>query len=345
MTADFQLVRRIQSGWWEDVLLVRVDGDLRIRKLLHRLDAPWAREVFIQEWRYLRALPDTLRPPFVRVLASCDELLADPIPPNRPLWFDMEYLEGFSDVRALLSEGQVGPTDAERIQDLLTDALVRRLYRLPGEPFRADRLIWPVFEQVGDFATHDADLSRYARCENLLINGRPYPNLRKTSPRARTDDRVRQQLDGAPSVRLHGDLFYENVLYRRDPPAIALVDPVSVAGVASGPVVFDRVKFHSWITGELYVLRHGRFEIRHDASDTACRVEYNWASGDPVLRELRRVDLSSHVLAAMDLLAGPSEQAQAVLAAYFHLAMVPNTSMPQRLLRYARATEILARWA
>jgi hypothetical protein len=60
------------------------------------------------------------------------------------------------------------------------------------------------------------------------------------------------------------------------------------------------------------------------------------------MRGLRTLDLSNRVLAAMDELTGPSESAQAILAAYFNLAMVPNTSMPQRLLRYARATEIMA---
>jgi hypothetical protein len=345
MTADVEVVRRLQTGWWENVTLVGRSGLLRVRKELHRLDAPWARDVFIKEWQYLCKLPEGLRPPFVRVIAQCDELLMNPPPPDRPLWFDMEYLDGYTDVRALLAEGRVSSKDAECIQGLLIDALLNCLYHLPGEPFEVDRIIWPVFEQVMDFAERDAELAPYARSPRWVINGRARPNLKQTVPVARADRRARQQFESSPSVRLHGDLFYENVLYRPDPPAIGLIDPVSVAGVAAGPVVFDRVKFDTWVSGELYALRHGRFEVRAGPGRSPPRVDYVWSADDPVLKELRKVDLASRVLAAMDERTGPSESAQAILAAYFNLAMVPNTAMPQRLLRYARATEIMARWA
>lgn len=354
MTADVEVVRPLQRGWWENVLLVRVDGRLRARKELHRLDAPWARDVLIKEWRYLRELPASMRPPFVSVVDQCDELTADPPPADRRLWFDMEYIEGFTDVRALLAEGRVSVSDAARIQDLLIAALVDGLYRLPGEPFDPDRIVWPVIEQVVEFAVDDADLAPYAGVDEVTINGTVRPNLRQTLSAARADGLIREQFRAAPSVRLHGDLFYENVLYRPDPPAIRLIDPVSVAGVASGPVMFDRVKFASWLSGELYALRHCEFELDHDcchcgglsgAVGRVARIDYAWSSDDPVLGHLRHVDLGSRVLAAMNELCGPCEEAQAVLDAYFNLAMVPNTPMPQKLLRYARAVESLARWA
>ncbi len=351
MTPDAAVMRTLQTGWWEDVLLVDVDGAPRVRKRLHRLDAPWAREVFIQEWRYLRGLPASLRPPFVQVLAECDELLANPPPSDRPLWFDMEHLDGFTDVRALLAEGGLdishGCCTGETIclQELLIAALLDGLYRLPGAPFEADRIIWPVIEQVLALALTDAELGAYARADSLDINGEVHANLRRTVPTARADDRVRAQLESVPSVRLHGDLFYENVLYRADPPAIRLIDPVSVAGVEAGPVVFDRVKFASWLGGELYALRHGAFELSGEPGGTPPRVQYVWDENDPVLSALQEVDLGSGVLAAMDELTGPSDEAQAVLEAYFNLAMVANTPMPQKLLRYARAVERLAAWA
>jgi len=344
MIADVEVVRPLQTGWWENVLLIRTDGQLRVRKELHRLDAPWARDVFIKEWRTLRGLPESMRPPFVRVLAECGELHADPPPPDRTLWFDMEYLDGFTDVRALLRQGPVGLSDAARIQELLVAALIDGLYRLSGEPFKADRIIWPVVEDVLEFARRDEDLAPYTRADEVAVNGAILPNLPATLPAARADGRVREQLDATPSVKLHGDLFYENVLYRADPPGIRLVDPVSVAGVADGPVVFDRVKFDSWLCGELYAVRHRAYDLRADPDSRPPRVEYGWATDDPVLAHLRDVDLGSRVLGAMDELTGPNDEAQAVLHAYFNLAMVPNTPMPQKLLRYARATERLARW-
>jgi len=339
-----ELVRRFQAGWWEDVWLIRVNGQLRVRKELHRPDAPWAREAFVKEWDYLRGLPEELHPPFVRVVGQCDDLLSDRPPSDRALWFDMEYLAGYTNVPTLLGEGRIGPADAERIQDLLIDALMNRLYRIPGDPFEPDRILWKVMQEVVDFATADADLAPYANAACWVINGVGCPRLRETIPAARYDERVRQPLENSPAVRLHGDLFYENVMYRPDPPSIGLIDPVSVAGVATGPVVFDRAKFHSWTTGELYALRHNRFELRADPAGSSPRVEYAWVRTDPVVRALREIDLSGRLLAAMDERIGPSDAAQAVLGAYFHLVMVPNTPMPQKLLRYARATEILARW-
>jgi len=345
MIADAQVIRPLQTGFWENVLLVKVDGRTRVRKELHRLDTPWARDVFIREWRYLRELPESLQPPFVSVIAQCEGLLADPPPADQPLWFDMEYLEGFTDVRALLAEGDVGPSEAMRIQELLVTALIDGLYRLDGEPFEAGRIVWPVIEQVLAFAANDDDLAPYARADALMVNGKVLPNLPRTLPAVRVDEALRQQLDAAPSVVLHGDLFYENVLYRPDSPAIRLVDPVSVAGVAAGPVVFDRTKFASWLSGGLYALRHGAFELRSDPAGRHPRVDYAWAKDDPVLSHLHRVDLGGRVLAAMDELTGPTERAQTVLDVYFNLAMVPNTPMPQKLLRYARAVERQAQWA
>lgn len=345
MSPSFKTIRTLQAGWWENVLLVEVDGRPRVRKELHRLDAPWARDVFVKEWRYLTGLPESLRPPFVSVVDQCDELTDNAPPTDRPLWFDMEYLDGFTDVRSMLAADDLEQNDADSIQELLATALLDGIYRLPGEPFDAEMIVWPVIEQVLTFALNDDHLSPFARPNALIVNGNVRPNLETTLRAARTDPRVSEQLTSAPSVRLHGDLFYENVLYRPDPPAIRLIDPVSVAGVDSGPVVFDRVKFASWVSGELYALRHGAFELTTDRNGHPPGVEYAWKRGDPVIDNLQRLDVGAGVLSAMDKLTGPSEQAQAVLEAYFNLAMVPNTPMPQRLLRYARAVEHLAQWA
>ncbi len=344
MSHDAEIVETIQRGWWEDVLRVTVDGRRRVRKHLHRLDAPWARDVFIKEWRFLRALPPDLVPPFVRVIDQCELLLRDPVPAGEELWFDMEPLDGFADVRHLLRRGQLTQDDADRIQDLLVEALVDGLYRLPGEPFDSDRIVWSVMDQVLDFARDDAELGPFARAEAVEINGRTLANLSRTLLPARQDARVRAALDDAPSVTLHGDLFHENILYRREPAAIRIVDPVSVAGVSSGPVVFDRAKFASWLSGELYALRHGAFELEAHADRAVPVVRYAWAKDDPVLRGLSELDLGSRVLGAMDALAGPGEGPRAVLDAYFALAMAANTSMPQKLLRYVRAVERLAIW-
>lgn len=344
MTHDAHVTETLQRGWWEDVLLVVVNGEHRVRKHLHRLDAPWARDVFIKEWRFLRALPSDLVPPFVRILDQSDLLLQDPIPPGEELWFDMEHLDAFTDVRHLLRTGGLTQDDADRIQARLIEALVEGLYRLPGRPFDSDAIIWTVMQQVLDFAHADADLAPFAQADTLVINGQTLPNLSRTLPAARADDRVRASLDDAPSVMLHGDLFYENILYRREPAAIRIVDPVSVAGVSFGPVVFDRVKFASWLDGELYALRHGAFELDADADGPVPVVRYAWSKHDPVLRGLSDLDLGSRVLAAMDALTGPTNAAHAVLDAYFALAMAANTPMPQRLLRYVRAVERLAMW-
>ncbi len=345
MAADVDVLREIQTGWWEDVLLVRVDGEPRVRKVLHRLDAPWAREVFVKEWRYLRGLPDAVSPWFVRVLDECEALRATPIRTDRRLWFDMEPLEGFTDVRTLLAEGRFSALEAEQVDRLLVDALVHGLYRLPGEPFEPEQIVWPVMQQVLRIAMDDPDLARFARAERIVVNGRSLANLQHVLPMVWGDARPTAQLRDAESVRLHGDLFYENVMFRPDPPAVRLVDPVSVAGVEAGPIVFDRVKFASWTGGELYALRHGAFGLTGDAEGATPSVDYAWSREDPVIANLDRIRPGGTLLEAMDTLTGPCEEARAVLDAYFALAMAANTPMPQKLLRYARSVERLAAWA
>src|SRR5690606_27634077 len=70
----------------------------------------------------------------------------------------------------------------------------------------------------------------------------------------------------APSVRLHGDFFLENILWchapvKDDQPRLVLIDPVSVAGVFVGPPVFDLVKYESYARGELLALRSAWVEV------------------------------------------------------------------------------------
>ena len=105
-------------------------------------------------------------------------------------------------------------------------------------------------------------------------------------------------------MRLHGDLFLENMLWRPaddaagNSPQLVLIDPVSVAGVMGGPPLFDLVKYESYATGELPALRSEWVEVAgFDGSDDY-RYRVRWDSAE--LAPFRRLDWHTRFRRAFD---------------------------------------------
>ena len=117
---------------------------------------------------------------------------------------------------------------------------------------------WPllsVVEHALGALEADPALGRLVRAEAIRLNGASQAGPRTAFGRAVADGALVAALDAEPQVRLHGDLFLENMLWRTaeaaagNSPRLVLIDPVSVAGVMGGPPLFDLVKYESYATG------------------------------------------------------------------------------------------------
>ena len=132
----------------------------------------------------------------------------------------------------------------------------------------------------------EPELARLIRAESIRLNGGPQAGPRMAFARALTDGAIIAALDAEPQVRLHGDLFLENILWRRGrgaasiSPPLVLIDPVSVAGVVSGPPLFDLVKYESYATGELPALRSEWVDVGGFDGGDDYRYRVRWHSAE-----------------------------------------------------------------
>jgi hypothetical protein len=151
-------------------------------------------------------------------------------------------------------------------------------------------------------------------------------------------------LDSVPSVRLHGDFFLENILWRHLPamgeqPRLVLIDPVSVAGVFAGPAVFDLVKYESYAKGELLALRSEWLDVAGFEAPRMGKYHYRISWEEPGLERFRSRDWHSRFRQAFELTHGPIDgRTYRLIDGYFSVAMAVNTTGKQRWARLLKAT-------
>ena len=163
-------------------------------------------------------------------------------------------------------------------------------------------------------------------------------------------DRLLQVIKNQPQVRLHGDLFLENILLpkfsslKQWPTQLVLIDPVSVAGISAGHPLFDLAKYESYSTGELPAMRRGHvqvtgieghnekqldFTIDWQHLDMKAYTDINWH------RSFRQSYINHY---------GPVDEAiYALLEAYFAAAMVVCTEGVEQQARALKALFSLER--
>lgn len=187
-------------------------------------------------------------------------------------------------------------------------------------------------------------LGRLVRAEAIRLNGASQAGPRTAFARAVADGALVAALDAEPQVRLHGDLFLENMLWRTaeaaagNSPRLVLIDPVSVAGVMGGPPLFNLVKYESYATGELPALRSEWVEVAgFDGSDDY-RYRVRWDSAE--LAPFRRLDWHTRFRRAFEARYGPVDRrAYHLIDGYFSVAMAVNTGGTQRRARLLKATQ------
>ena len=339
-------VRTLKDGYWDRTEVVQLDdGSLRVRKS-SRGDAPpgpWGVAALRKEIAYLSTLPPRARAVFPPLLAAWDDPSANPARVGYEVPFYVDHL----DAGALARKRALAQPEIDQFQDVLAEALLERVHAsAPAgtEPLSV-HLISVVNHALGALEAYP-DLARLVRAESIRLNGEPQAGPRAAFARASADSAVLAALDAAPQVRLHGDLFLENVLWRRPDmapsppvaPQLLLIDPVSVAGVTSGPPLFDLVKYESYATGELAALRSDWVDVGGFDGGDDYTYGVRWQSAE--LAAFRSLDWHTRFRRAFNARYGPVDgKAYRLIDGYFSVAMAVNTGGTQRRARLLKATQ------
>lgn len=343
--SDSRVVRTLHDGFWDLTQVIELaDGSRRVRKRSKGATAerPWGTESLRREIGYLCAATPEAAEVLPRLLVwwdYTDELGVTDV------GYEMPFYADHRDAGTLARSGELDQEEIDVFQAELADAVFARLHGTSGndaEPL--SQHMTRVVRQTFDGLSGDPAFVALIESEQIELNGRS-----ALGPRAAFEANVRDTsllawMDRSPSVRLHGDLHLENILWRPlaldgDEPRLILIDVVSVAGVTFGPPLWDLVKYESYATGELMALRAEQIEvagmgegtgryhcrIRHENRALAPFADRNWHS------LLRQSFVSQH--------GRVDERAYRFIHGYFNAAMALNTTGPQRQGRLLRATE------
>jgi hypothetical protein len=263
----------------------------------------------------------------------------------------MPFYSDHVDAGALARTAALPQSEVDLFQATLADVVLEGVHTpLPSgklsEAFRTAALR-PLSAHVASvvedaLASLEADplLASLIRAESIRLNGAANAGTRAAFARAAGDDALVIALDREPQRRLHGDLFLENILWRRAEgatPRLVLIDPVSVAGVFHGPPLFDLVKYESYATGELPALRSEWVDVGGFDGGGDYRYGVRWQSAE--LAPFRQLDWHSGFRRAFEAKYGAVDRrAYRLIDGYFSLAMAVNTGGTQRRARLLKAT-------
>lgn len=343
-----RVIRTLKDGYWDRTEVIELpNGEQRVRKQTKgAASGPWGVSSLRREIRYLTTLPDRARAVFPPVRAAWDNESTG-VP---DVGYEMPFYENHSDTGLLARHEALTQGEIDDFQDALAEAVLERLH----EPAALEQsLAAHVTSVVGEaWATleKDAGLAALINAPIINLNGTLLHGPRAAFERIRYETDVLTLLDAGPAVRLHGDLFLENILWQpaatltdRRRPRLILIDPVSVAGIMCGPPVFDLVKYVSYATGHLPALRSEKVDVAcadtsgGGASIPNCCYRVRWE--DPAVRPFCERDWHTRFQRAFTAHHGSVNlRLYHLIDGYFHAAMTVNTTGLQRLARLLRAT-------
>jgi hypothetical protein len=317
-----ELVKVLQDGFWESTSVVRdAQGCLFVRKqsTAAGADSPWGHQALREEIRFLGSVPDAAKIYYPPLVDHWDD------PVNGKVGYCIPYYADYENVSIAVRNESLSQSEADEIQRHLSTAIIEATH-VPAPPCG---IVQHIRETIEDAILRLRKLPDFASCidtREIEINGSVMPGLGRAYALAR-DSAAMKMLDSLPTVRLHGDLILENILWSATgTPPLRLIDPVSVAGIASGPAAFDLVKYASYASGELYALRSGAIQTR-PASEGSNAFIYH----PPELPAFTRIDLLSGFARAFEQRHGPPNPAvDRLLDGYFSLVMAVNTSGQQQ---------------
>jgi len=325
------IVRTLKNGYWDRTTVVRTsEGTLRVRKESRGSEAPgpWAHEALRNEISYLESLPEAAARFFPTLLSSWDE---------QTIGYEIPYYQGRPDLARLVLKGTLGPDDAREIQCQLVEAVLAGLHsaeQMDGAPFCAH--LKEVLTESIEALAAEHHFHEIVEAESLILNGRTLPGLR-TAHRNLRRSGILNHLAQQTSVRLHGDLILENMLWS----PLLLIDPVSVAGLMMGHPLFDLVKHESYARGELYAIREELVTACRLSDGSYC-LKIPWDAD--ALRPFERIDLTTQFRKEYISLHGEiNPRHYQLIDAYFSLVMARNTSGIHQFARVLKGCQCLAR--
>lgn len=338
------VLRTLKDGYWDRTEVIgSPTGDLRVRKRTKGAAfGPWGVESLRREIRYLGSLPKRAASVFPPVLAAWDEEGRADL----DVGYEMPFYADHLDTGELARRGTLAQDEINAFQDALADAVLDRLHEPLAVGESLARHVSSVVEQAWCALETDPALAALIQAPSIELNSEPVLGPRTAFERIRNETDVIATLDAGPWVRLHGDLFLENILWRPaaavptgTEPRLILIDPVSVAGVMCGPPVFDLVKYVSYATGELLALRSEWVEVdEHEvAGGHGYTFRIRW--DDAALQPFRMRDWHSRFCRAFEARHGPvNRRLYELIDGYFSAAMAVNTRGTQRRARLLKAT-------
>ncbi|HTO02066.1 MAG TPA: phosphotransferase [Opitutus sp.] len=341
--SDGSIVRTLKDGYWDRTEIVAMpDGSQRVRKRSKGAKAPgpWSVRSLRREIVYLTGLSSEARSVFPEVLHAWDVETGD-VP---DVGYEMPFFSEHQDAGIHARAATIGQSEIDLFQDHLADAMIGRLHvaEKPEEPL-SEHVVAAVVQALADLR-RDPVLAPLVEAERIELNG-----VTCWGPAA-AFDRIQQTtdafgaLDAAPSVRLHGDFFLENILWRHAPaeghqPRLVLIDPVSVAGVSSGPPVFDLVKYESYAKGELLALRSAWVDVAGFEPRPTGKYGYRILWNEPGLKTFRSRNWHARFRSAYEKKFGAVDMRMyRLIDGYFSAAMAVNTAGAQRRGRLLKAT-------
>ena len=343
-SAGSRVMSTLKDGYWDRTEMIRLpDGSRRVRKQTKSAaGGPWGVRSLRREIRYLTTLPQWVRAVFPPVLAAWDDDSSGP--PD--VGYEMPFYSDHTDAGELARHGALTQDGIDQFQDVLAEAVFERVHEpvAAGESLAAHVKL--VVEEAWAALETDPAAGALIAAESIELNGERPCGPRAAFARILRDTDSLTSLDAAPVVRLHGDLFLENILWRptaaepiTDGPRLILIDPVSVAGVMCGPPLFDLVKYLSYATGELLALRSGRIQIEEYGAAAARAYRYRIRWEDTALQPFRSLDWHTRFQRAFEARHGSVDRRlYELIDGYFSIAMALNTGGAQRLARLLKAT-------
>ena len=256
------VLRVVHEGYWDRLDLIRFgDGTLRMRKASKgdTCAGPWGLGTLRREITYLNAVRGVVAGHFPELICYWD---------NSPdVGYDMSYIPSAVDAGKLASSCRLDQGQADVLQERLAEIVFDLVHEpvSPQQPLSVH--VRGVMDNIfGQFARY-SEFSELIDTPSVRVNNKPLAGARSAMKQFLEATGALARLDQPPQVRLHGDLFLQNVLVAESgaedawPSGLKLIDPVSVAGVFEGHPLFDLVKYESYATGELLALRAGRVEI------------------------------------------------------------------------------------
>jgi len=339
-SVDTVVVRTLRDGYWDRTELIRLeDGSLRVRKTSKGTAAPgpWGVSTLRREIEYLKALQGKTADLFPALLAAWDD--------GALLGYEMACVEDSIDVAALAQSAAMTQQQADMFQDSLGQAMFKHLHQpLAPHESLASHVQQTITEVLAQLRLHDK-FATLIDADTVRINDTRLAGLQSALRRLLREPAALETLDAAPCVRLHGDLFLENVLVRQQDDATAmptrfkLIDPVSVAGVDRGHPLFDLVKYESYATGELLAMRAEKVYVDGFADPSAGAYVYRVCTDDPAIKPFGTIDWHGRFRAAYVRQYGQVDRrAYCLLEAYFAVVMALCTSGLHQQARVLKAT-------